>query len=134
MAATVNDLQPEFRNISQNRRPLETELERSRIAQGLWDSIATADKSDSRPSPNLDEQLPEGDHSIFNRVMRSLQFDEMRAREEQIATPFPETFQWLLDGDKGDLVGGGERSSVAGKKPLTKFTSWLESRRDGDFS
>jgi len=126
MVATVNDLQPEFRNIH-NRRPLGTELERGRVAGGLWDSIATADAPNSRTSPSLVEKLPENDHDTYNRILKSLEFDEMRAREEQIATPFPETFQWLLDGDGGGLGSGSESSLEAKKKPLTKFTGWLES-------
>jgi len=125
MVATVNDLQPEFRNIH-NCRPLETELERGTVAGGLWAFIATADASNSRTSPNLIEKLPKNDHDTYNRILRSLEFDEMRAREEQIANPFPETFQWRLDGDGGGLGSGSERSLEANKKPLTKFTGWLE--------
>ncbi|KAK3291573.1 uncharacterized protein B0H64DRAFT_295148, partial [Chaetomium fimeti] len=116
---TIDNLQPAFHNISRNR-PLTTTLERDNIAKGLWTSIVTADQPHSQTFPgHIGEPFKDNSH-IYNKILRSLEFEDMAARESQIDNAFPETFQWLLD-DNGSQTGKPSPT------PPTKFKEWLES-------
>jgi hypothetical protein len=118
---TIDKLQPEFHNISRSQ-PLATALERDKIAKGLWSTIATADEPD--PSQTFPARIgkPFKDSShIHKKILRSLELDDMKARESQIDNAFPETFQWLLGED-------GPDSGKPSARPPTKFKEWLESQ------
>ncbi|KAK4151838.1 hypothetical protein C8A00DRAFT_45022 [Chaetomidium leptoderma] len=121
MKMTIDNLQPEFHNISRSR-PLASELERHRVAGGLWTSIATTDQPDSQTSLGHIDKPLQNDSDINNRILRGLELKDMTARERQIENAFPETFQWLLDDDDGPESG---KSSA---RPPTKFKEWLESQ------
>lgn len=125
---TVYDLQPEFRDISRSL-PLATEAERDRVAEGLWVSITAANECASATPVDKSalgsgedyEKIPIGiapddqNDYICDKILNSLEFNDIRARESQITTPFPETFAWLLqDGSS--------------KTPSVGFKEWLESK------
>ncbi|KAH6845799.1 hypothetical protein B0I37DRAFT_381167 [Chaetomium sp. MPI-CAGE-AT-0009] len=118
---TIDNLQPEFHNISRSQ-PLATALERDKIAEGLWTTIATADQPDpSQTFPvRIGEPFKDSSH-IHRKILRSLELDDMKARESQIDNAFPETFQWLLGDD-------GPDSGKPSARPPTKFKEWLESQ------
>ncbi|KAK4201027.1 hypothetical protein QBC40DRAFT_64335 [Triangularia verruculosa] len=116
---TVNDLQPEFHNISRNR-PLATEVQRARIAGGLWTSIITAHQADSQAAPGSVEEPLDHGRGIYNRILKSLELEDMRTRESQIENSFPDTFQWLLEDESAESDKSSARSP-------TKFKQWLES-------
>ncbi|KAK4184405.1 hypothetical protein QBC35DRAFT_534999 [Podospora australis] len=118
----IDNLPPEFRNMNR-RRSLETELAKAKIAEALWISIETDNQSGCQTSLGCNEQPFESDGHIRNRILRSLEFEDMEARENQIETPFPKTFQWLLD--NGDVGNGSVQSS--GRSPK-RFKEWLESQ------
>ncbi|KAK4449831.1 hypothetical protein QBC34DRAFT_350397 [Podospora aff. communis PSN243] len=115
----VYDLQPEFQTISRSL-PLATDMARERVAHGLWTSIATASYS---LHGRLEESTPDsGEHRhVCDRILASLEFEDIRAREDQIKTPFPETFSWILQRRTR------RRASSLGS-PSTGFVEWLESR------
>ncbi|KAK0627430.1 hypothetical protein B0T14DRAFT_135912 [Immersiella caudata] len=91
----VHSLQPEFESISRSR-PMATDTERGRVAEGLWTSItATSHYASLEP---LEPSVPTSDEDRYasKRVLATLNFDDINARENQIQTPFPETFSWIF--------------------------------------
>ena len=122
MKTAIVNLQPEFATVSRSR-PLATVHERDRMAGGLWTSITTAGQANHQTSPAVENSLGD-DSGIQTRILKSLEFEDMTARESQIDNPFPETFQWLLD-DQRPGTGG---TSAAGAPTPTKFKEWLESQ------
>ena len=122
MKTAIVNLQPEFATVSRSR-PLATVHERDRMAGGLWTSITTAGQANPQTSPAVENSLVD-DSGIQSRILKSLEFEDMTARESQIDNPFPDTFQWLLD-DQRPRTGG---TSAAGAPTPTKFKEWLESQ------
>ena len=127
MKTAITDLQPEFASVSRSK-PLETVSQRVKMTNGLWASIATAEgvsTADPPPSPATVEQQPDDiDNRIRAQVLHTLEFQEMKARESQIETPFPDTFQWLLEDQRPNDESGGAGTTP----PPTKFKLWLESK------
>ncbi|KAL8376185.1 hypothetical protein RB595_007339 [Gaeumannomyces hyphopodioides] len=116
--------------------------ERGTMEKALWSSIVAAEKASvhtsSRPSTNQVEEArtPTNDDSIGSKILEGLNFNDMTAREDQITTPFPDTFQWLLgEGGSGDIESGegsdsDESGDSGGPSPAhhrTSFKEWLES-------
>src|SRR5690349_10542049 len=82
ITVAIDNLQPEFHAVSKSR-PLETDLERERMASGLWTSITTAnmdmdvDQANSHsPTPTPGKRL-EDDSQIHSRILESLDFEDM---------------------------------------------------------
>lgn len=132
---TVYELQPEFNAISRNL-PLATEAERGRVAEGLWVSITSANQCASatrveKPPPGsggddydqltMSIALDDQDGYICDKILAGLEFDDIKARESQIQTPFPETFAWLLQD------GPSQKSGSSGRSPIG-FEEWLQSQ------
>ena len=115
---TIDELQRELR-ISRNQ-PLATDRERDKMAQCLWSSLATADQAVAQTSSSLSEQPVKSDEDICRRILGSLEFQDMRAREGQIKDPFPDTFQWLL----------AYKNVEASARQPTDFKEWLISEAD----
>ncbi|KAF4452083.1 P-loop containing nucleoside triphosphate hydrolase [Fusarium austroafricanum] len=110
--ATIENLQPDFQNISRGR--LSSIPETERITSGLWTTIAAAGQVTSQASSDVNAEEVQN-HDICNRILEGLKFKDMMAREGQIEQPFPETFQWLL-----------EDQHPESNQPLG-FKKWLES-------
>jgi len=126
----IADLQPEFASASRTQ-PLETSPKRARMASGLWTSITTAEGLDTpypQPSPTKMETPPdEVETWIRSKILQTLKFEDIGARESQIQTPFPDTFKWLLE-DQPPNKGTGDAIAP----PPTKFKEWLESQANED--
>lgn len=82
----IDNLQPEFHIVSRSR-PLETDLERERMASGLWTSIATVsmdmdvDQANCHsPAPTPERPLEDDSH-IHSRILEGLDFEDMTTRE-----------------------------------------------------
>ncbi|KLU82378.1 hypothetical protein MAPG_01450 [Magnaporthiopsis poae ATCC 64411] len=111
--------------------------ERDTMEKALWTSIVAAEKA-SGPSINQVEEspIPTNDNFIEQKILEGLEFDDMTAREDQIQTPFPDTFRWLLGegGSEGTESGSGSESDETGNSGgpspanhRTGFKEWLES-------
>lgn len=107
------------------------------MEEAIWASTDLIDlQSDSDPSPPpYTLTVPpeglgvykKGDKRHFaNKILRSLRFEEMKDRANQIESAFPKTFQWLFDKDDKGPENGKGRLAMS-------FREWLVSQEKSIF-
>ncbi|TLD09359.1 uncharacterized protein PgNI_07282 [Pyricularia grisea] len=92
------------------------------LKDGLWASIQVALQGNNDSLSDQASILTRNDPAINANILTSLEFDDMRARRNQVEEPFPNTFQWLM----ADPSQNDDESSEPRAEP-TGFKEWLES-------
>ncbi|TLD18123.1 hypothetical protein PspLS_10522 [Pyricularia sp. CBS 133598] len=92
------------------------------IRDGLWTSISVTVQDNDGFSSDQASILTKPDPAIDTKILKSLDFDEMKARSNQIAEPFPNTLQWLLT----DPNPTDDEFTELRAQP-TGFREWLQS-------
>jgi len=96
----------------------EGETVRDELTQLLWDKEWAPEPATSKDRISINLR-PE---TLQKAIVRSLQFDALKLREEAIPQNLKDTYAWIFQGAKGASAGAGDDEPA-----WDSFTEWLES-------